>query len=141
VYQSAIGPRGCYGQQGLDGAIVRAGALVHELSLAQDMITTLTRLAVEHRATRVATVHLKLGEFTHVDPETLTFAFEVACRGTPLEGCRLDIVRLPTRLRCPACSWEGSATPEEYVCPTCGHLGFTVLQGRELQLDSMDIAD
>ena len=114
---------------------------MHELSLAQDMITTLTRLAAEHHATRVTAVRLKLGEFTHVDPETLTFAFEVVCRGTPLAGCRLDIERLPTRLRCPACAWEGSATPEEYVCPTCGHLGFTVLQGREFLLDAMDIDD
>ena len=111
---------------------------MHELSLAQNMVTTVGRLAAEHHATRVKTLHMKLGEFTHVDPETLTFAFDVACRGTPLEGCQLAIERLPTRLRCPACAWEGSATPEEYVCPTCGHLGFTVLQGRELQLDSMD---
>ena len=114
---------------------------MHELSLAQDMVTTVTRLAAEHHATRVAAVRLKLGDFTHVDPETLTFAFEVACRGTPLAGCRLDIERLPTRLRCPACGWEGSAGPEEHLCPGCGHLGFTVLQGRELQLDSMDIDD
>ena len=113
-------------------------AAMHELSLAQNMVTTVERLAVEHHATRVKTLHLKLGEFTHVDPETLTFAFEVACRGTRLEGCQLAIERLPTRIRCPACSWEGSATPEEYACPSCGQLGFTVLQGRELQLDSMD---
>jgi hydrogenase nickel incorporation protein HypA/HybF len=114
---------------------------VHELSLAQDMITTLQRVAAEHHAPRVSAVRLKLGEFTHVDPDTLTFAFEVACRGTMLEGCRLDIERLPTKLRCPQCAWEGTATPEEYVCPTCGHLGFTVLQGREFVLDSMDVPE
>ena len=113
-------------------------AAMHELSLAQNMVTTVERLAAEHHATRVKTLRMKLGEFTHVDPETLTFAFEVACRGTRLEGCQLAIERLPTRIRCPACGWEGSATPEEYACPSCSHFGFTVLQGRELQLDSMD---
>jgi hydrogenase nickel incorporation protein HypA/HybF len=111
---------------------------VHELSLAQDMVTTVSRLAAEHRAARVKVLHLKLGEFTHVDPETLTFAFEVACRGTTLEGCALAIERLPTLIRCPKCGWEGSATPDEYVCPACGQLGFAVIQGREIQLDSMD---
>jgi hydrogenase nickel incorporation protein HypA/HybF len=116
-------------------------AAVHELSLAQNMVATLVRVAAEHHATRVATVRLRLGELTHVDPETLGFAFAVCCRGTILEGCRLDVQRRPARLRCPACGWEGPRTPEEHLCPACAHSGFTVLAGRELELDSIDIDD
>ena len=129
----------CYGSRGV--AECPAGEAVHEFSLAQDMVETLRRVAMEHKASRVAKVRLRLGDFTHVDPETLTFAFEVACRGTVLEGCRLEIQRIPTVVRCPGCGWEGGLTLDDYFCPACGRFGFTVVKGREIELESMDIPD
>ena len=93
---------------------------MHELSLAQSMVEILTPIAREHGARRVLRAHLRLGELTHADPETLTFAFEVAVRGTLLEGCLLEITRVPLRGACPACRWEGDLALGDAQCPACG---------------------
>jgi len=114
---------------------------VHELALAQSMIDILAPVAREHRARRVLRARLRLGDFTHVDPDCLTFAFEVASRGTLLEGCALSITRVPLTVRCPACGWQGAGTVGERRCPSCGGDGFTVVAGREIQLEAIDIDD
>jgi hydrogenase nickel incorporation protein HypA/HybF len=112
---------------------------MHELSLAQSMVEILAPIAREHGATRVRTAHLLLGELTHADPETLGFAFEVATKGTLLEGCALAITRVPLTGRCPACGWEGPLALGDRECPACGGVGFSVTGGRELQLTSIDV--
>ena len=79
---------------------------MHETSIAQRMVETAIEVADQNGGGRVVGMHLLLGEMTCVEPETLSFAFEVASRGTRVEGCPLEIVRVPTRLRCRACGAE-----------------------------------
>ena len=71
---------------------------MHELSLAQNMVTTLERVATLHHARRVATARLRLG------------------------------------------TMEGSLE-ELGACPRCGALGLGIVSGRELQLESIEVAD
>jgi hydrogenase nickel incorporation protein HypA/HybF len=114
---------------------------VHELSLAQSIVEIVTPIARQHGARRVVRVRLTLGELTHADPDTLGFAFEVACKDTLLEGCALEITRVPLTGRCPACAWEGPLDAGARRCPRCGGDGFRVTGGRELQLESIDVDD
>ena len=114
---------------------------MHELSIAQNMLETLEPVAKEHGARKVTTVTLKLGELTCVEPESLTFAFEVVCAGTVLEGCRLDIIRVPLTVTCETFSWQGETHIDDTVCPSCGGVSFAVTGGREIQLQSIDIEE
>ena len=69
-------------------------------------------------------MRLLLGEMTCVEPETLSFAFAVVSRGTRVEGCPLEIVRVPTRLRCRTCGAErGGDLLEPCVCGMPGGEG------------------
>jgi hydrogenase nickel incorporation protein HypA/HybF len=96
--------------------------------------------AGENGGGRIAAARLLLGKLTCVDPETLAFAFGVATRGTLAEGCRLEIVRVPARLRCGSCRSEHERELLE-PCPVCGAAGGEVLQGRELRLDTIDLEE
>jgi hydrogenase nickel incorporation protein HypA/HybF len=110
---------------------------MHETSIAQRMVETAIEVADQNGGGRVVGMHLLLGEMTCVEPETLSFAFEVASRGTRVEGCPLEIVRVPTRLRCRACGAERGG---ELLDPcVCGMPGGEVLAGRELRLATIDI--
>jgi hydrogenase nickel incorporation protein HypA/HybF len=113
---------------------------VHEVAVAQRMLEIALSAAEENGGGRIVAARLLLGKLTCVDPETLDFAFGVATRGTLAEGCRLEIVRIPARLRCRSCR---SAHERELLepCPVCGTLGGEVLQGRELRLDTIDVEE
>lgn len=111
---------------------------MHEFAVARELCDLIERTVRDHHAGRVASARLLLGEMTCVDPETLGFAFEVACRGTVAEGCRLDIVRVPLVLRCRACGEEGATDPLA-PCPACGATGYDIVQGREIRLDSIEV--
>jgi hydrogenase nickel incorporation protein HypA/HybF len=113
---------------------------MHEVAVAARMVEIALRAARDNGGGRVAAARLLLGGLTCVDPETLAFAFDVASRSTPAAGCKLDIVRVPARLRCRSCRFEREG---ELLapCPGCGALGGEILAGRELRLDAIDIEE
>jgi hydrogenase nickel incorporation protein HypA/HybF len=110
---------------------------MHETSVAQRMVDAAIEVADQNGGGQVVGMRLLLGEMTCVDAETLSFAFGVVSRGTRVEKCQLEIVRVPTRLRCRTCGLErGGDLLEPCVC---GMPGGEVLAGRELRLDTIDI--
>jgi hydrogenase nickel incorporation protein HypA/HybF len=101
------------------------------------MVDTAIEVADQNGGGRVVGMRLLLGEMTCVEPETLSFAFGVVSRGTRVEGCPLEIVRVPTRLRCRTCGAERGG---DLLDPcVCGVPGGEVLAGRELRLSTIDI--
>ena len=110
---------------------------MHETSVAQRMVDTAIEVADQNGGARVVAMRLLLGEMTCVDAETLSFAFGVVSRGTRAEKCQLEIVRVPTRLRCRTCGAERGGDMLE-AC-ACGTPGGEVLAGRELRLLTIDI--
>lgn len=68
---------------------------MHELTLAQSVVEIVEEAARREGAARVACVRLELGELSHVEPEALAFAFEIAAQAGRARGARLDILRTP----------------------------------------------
>ena len=113
---------------------------MHEVAVAQRMVEIALSAADENGGGRIVAARLLLGKLTCVDPETLDFAFGVVTRGTLAEGCRLEIVRIPARLRCGSCRSEHERELLD-PCTVCGAVGGEVLQGRELRLDAIDLEE
>lgn len=64
---------------------------MHELSIAHNIVATVTRyLPAENRAP-VRWVKLSVGVHNHLASDSLRFCFEAASEGTALEGAKLDI--------------------------------------------------
>lgn len=112
---------------------------MHEVAIAQQMLEAVREAAGRHGDVRVRVVRLRLGALTCVDPETLSFAFEVACRGTVAEGCRLEVEPVPLRVRCRGCGAEGERSGPVDPCGACGAVGGEVLAGREIRLTTLDV--
>ena len=113
---------------------------MHEVSIAQNIIEIVQGELAVHKATRLKTVHLKVGELTAVDADSLTFCFEALVKGTGLEGALLSIEKVEITSKCSVC---GKIFPlEKYFhtpCPDCGGKGEGMLTGQELDVVRMEI--
>lgn len=114
---------------------------MHEVAVAQQMLEVIQRTLEGRPPARVRVARLRIGQLTCVDPDTLSFAFEVACRGTLAEGCRLDVERVPLRVRCATCEAEEERLDPLAPCGRCGERRGHVISGRELQLTTLDIEE
>jgi hydrogenase nickel incorporation protein HypA/HybF len=113
---------------------------MHELSIAQRIVDLLVRTSAEHGDAPVTSARLIVGQLAGVEVDSLRFGFEVCIRGTPAEGCRLDVVAVPLSLKCRQC---GTVHGGELLepCPACGALGAEVLEGRELRVESVELEE
>lgn len=114
---------------------------MHELSITLSIIDEIAEQTQARGLSDVEVVHLRVGEFSGVDPNALLFAWQLACEGTPFERSRLDIESIPLIIRCEACGREGRP-PSLYqiCCPLCQTPAHTIVTGKELEVVSLEVA-
>jgi hydrogenase nickel incorporation protein HypA/HybF len=111
---------------------------VHELSIAENLVQIVREEMAKAGLTKLNSVHVKVGEFTHLVPDALSFCFEIVIKDSPLEGARLDIEVVPTTGRCRACGQEFHVEGVLFVCPKCRAADVEVRAGREMSLEAID---
>ncbi len=108
---------------------------MHEYAFMQEVIASaLARLSQENPPPRVSEVILKVGGLEVHSEAAARLAFKVQVRGTPLEGCRLNLTLIPPKWECHACGAAGVLDQKTYpetspliMCSGCGKP--VVLQG------------
>lgn len=68
---------------------------MHELSIAISLVEAICDELPALGSPSVRTVHLRVGPRSGVVPEALSFSFDLAAAGTPVEGATLAIERTP----------------------------------------------
>jgi hydrogenase nickel incorporation protein HypA/HybF len=111
---------------------------MHELSIADAVVTIASRHAAGRR---VARVDLKVGHLRQVVPDSLAFAFELVSAGTELEGAELVIEEVPADVRCNACAAETVLKEFPAHCAACGALDVEVTGGDELLVEALELDD
>lgn len=115
---------------------------MHELSIAYNLVETATQAAKKAGVTQVNLVHLRLGALSGVVKDALLFGYEIATEGTMLAGSRLVIEELPVIVFCPQCQQNRPLAGVQLLCcPDCGTPTPHIVQGKELQLVSLEYAD
>jgi len=113
---------------------------MHELSLAHGIVEQAAEAARAAKAERVVAVHLKVGRLAGVEAGALLFCYEIASQGTLLEGSRLEIEDVPLVVWCAHClvavELDGV---QSFRCPTCQTPCGEIRQGRELQIESLEV--
>ena len=112
---------------------------MHELSLMESVCELALEQARAHGANRIAAITLRIGSLAGVEPETLRLAHAVVMAGTAAEGSRLLIERVPAAFWCEACQQSFTAELGDCLCPQCGVFSRRLLQGRELELASLEL--
>ena len=112
---------------------------MHELSLMEAVRDLALEQARLHGASRIAAITLRIGSLAGVEPEALRFAHDVVMAGTAAAGARLQIDDVPARFWCEACQQPFEAEQGDGFCPRCGACSCGLLQGRELELASLEL--
>ncbi len=114
--------------------------LVHELSIACDLVEAVAEAAQRAGARRVTKVHLKLGVLSGVEADALLFCYDIAAQGTLLEGSQLEVVMMPVVILCPHCGVPRELPSiQDFRCPVCGTPSHQLQQGREIEIDGIEI--
>jgi hydrogenase nickel incorporation protein HypA/HybF len=115
---------------------------MHELSIVTSIVETVTESLTAYPGARVLEVRLRVGALASVIPESLEFCYGIASDGTPLEGSRLVVNLLPVVVHCESCGQDAELQGvQSFRCPRCGEPCSEMRQGRELEIDSIEIED
>jgi len=55
------------------------------------------KIAKEEKAEKITKIYLRMGEFTEINPEILTYYFDEHGKGTIIEGATINIEKSPER--------------------------------------------
>ena len=112
---------------------------MHELGIMTGVIHSVEEVAKQNNAREVLLIKMSIGEMTEAMEDALQFAFEVASIDTLCEGAKLEVNIIAPKSRCDECGLEFEHNRFIRTCPECDSLATTLLSGREMQIDSIEI--
>jgi hydrogenase nickel incorporation protein HypA/HybF len=113
---------------------------VHELSIVASIVDSVTETLASYPGARVKQVRLRVGALASVIEDSLQFCYGIATEGTPLECSVLVVKILPVRMHCDRCAQNVEiASLQSFRCPHCDEPVMDMRQGRELEIDSIEI--
>ncbi len=113
---------------------------MHELSLMAATLEIALEYAQRHNVQKILQLNLRVGAISGVVPEALEFAFDACTQDTIAAGAKLQIELVPALCYCKDCDREFAPPEFIYACPNCGQISSKLLQGRELQLTSLEVS-
>lgn len=115
---------------------------MHEMSLVESLMDSLLSMIQEHPEwEKVTRVNLRVGAMRQVVPESMAFCFDIAIRGTSLEGAELLLTSVPIQCHCRSCgqSWPGD--DRIFICSSCGSPDVELTAGMELEIDTLEVEE
>lgn len=113
---------------------------MHELGIMSGVLDAAKEAASDAGAMRLLGVTLRIGEMTEAIEDALVFAFEALTEGDPFtEGAQLEVVMVRPKSRCLECGAEFEHDRFSMFCPRCDSFATELLEGRELQIDSIEV--
>jgi hydrogenase nickel incorporation protein HypA/HybF len=114
---------------------------MHELSIASRVVELVVEQVCSAGGGRVAAVTLKIGALSCVHEDALRFSFNLVREETPLADAELRVVTVPVVIWCAACGREVTLPGiQKFACPECGTPSGDIRAGRELDLESVELA-
>jgi hydrogenase nickel incorporation protein HypA/HybF len=112
---------------------------MHELSVVQNIIRISCEEAEKHGAEVVKEIRIKVGELSGLIPSCIQAYFDIASRGTKVEGALLKIEKVSIAIRCNECGYEGELPVRYYTCSMCNSYNIKVTRGKEFLIDSLEV--
>jgi hydrogenase nickel incorporation protein HypA/HybF len=113
---------------------------MHELSIVTSIVESVAETAAAYPGARVLEVRLRVGALASVVEDSLQFCWTIVTEDTPLAGSRLVVRTLPIIIHCANCDADAELSGvQNFHCPRCGQIAADFRQGRELEIESIEI--
>ena len=113
---------------------------MHELSIVQSIVESVTERLSAYPGAKVRSVRLRIGVLQSVIQDSLLFCYGIATDETPLAGSRLEVESVPITIWCADCGQLAELDGvQSFRCPRCGEPSMDIRKGRELEIDSIEI--
>jgi hydrogenase nickel incorporation protein HypA/HybF len=114
---------------------------MHELSIAQSIISTVENSLPEGFSKKVTSVQLNIGKLSGIEIDALKFAFDIIKKESLLKSAELDIEAVKGVARCTDCNNQIEMNEFGIPCPSCGGFSFEIIQGKEMKVMSVEVED
>lgn len=112
---------------------------MHELSIARNIIKTVSEELSKVDGRRIVKVNLVAGQMRAIIPESLQFCFEFARKESAVcRDAELVLTEIPVKVRCNDCHTERELDEPMFICEHCQSTNLEVLNGDELYIDSIE---
>lgn len=113
---------------------------VHEASILGALIGQVKSFLP--KGASLESVHVEVGDLEHLDEEVMRFLWGAMTVASGLEGARLEVTRVPVKIRCAGCETEYEpANVADLTCPACRATRPEVIQGSGVVLRSLEVED
>lgn len=110
---------------------------MHELAVAEALLEQILQIAKD-RPDRPAVAKISCGQLNAVNPEALSFAFDVLAKGTRCQGMKITVDIKPIKMCCNGCGLTYLWDESRDGCPACGGDDTRVMPDAPLVLESVE---
>ena len=115
---------------------------MHELEIAQSLLRTISDWRDRNGSPKILSARIEMGLLSGVDEDAMRYAWEAACEfacGGAMKGCRLVVDRPPVKYECSGCGRNFESEKLVSRCGFCGREFPRRVNGRELNLKSIEV--
>ena len=114
---------------------------MNEQPLIQALLKTVQQVADAHGATRVISIHVRIGESSQVEPELLSNTYSKLVQDTPLKDTVLTVQRAHLEAACNQCGNRFPIEHGHFECDKCGSMRVSLRGDEELLLESVTLEE
>ena len=110
---------------------------MHEAGIAESLLEIIIEHAHRQNATPVR-ANVTCGEFSGINVDALTFAFEAIAENTVCRDLKLVVELKPVQARCGQCAKIFKFELGEPKCPDCGSENYELLPEEPMMLEEIE---
>jgi hydrogenase nickel incorporation protein HypA/HybF len=107
---------------------------MHELSIAQSIISIAESAIPKDAAATVSAVRIQVGELSGIETESLQFSFSIIKANTILQNAELEIETVEGEAVCNTCNHIFHLRSFGNTCPQCNGYSLHILKGKEMKV-------
>ena len=112
---------------------------MHEYHIVEGVVKQILEKAKASNAKKITSITLVLGELTGFQEESIRVYFENLSKGNILEGAKLIVKPVKSKLKCKDCGAIFEHEKSKFNCPQCSGLGILIDSGKEFYIDNIEI--